>query len=87
MEVEMFGAARRAAGLTVDKAALACGVSRPTYNERERYPLDFRLGELVALHASLDPIGRQLLVRAVNSAFEEPPVAADGPAALAADER
>lgn len=71
METEMFGAARRASGLTVDKAAAACKVSRPTYNERERYPLDFRLGELVNLYGSLDAIGKELLVKAINSAFEE----------------
>lgn len=70
MEAELFGAARRASGLTVEKAAAACGVSRPTYNERERYPLDFRLGELQLLYQRLDATGRELLVRAVNSAFE-----------------
>ncbi len=71
METEMFGAARRASGLTVEKAAAACGVSRPTYNERENCPLDFRLSELVSLYGSLSDIGKELLLKAVNSAFAE----------------
>lgn len=71
METELFGAARRASGLTVEKAASACGVSRPTFNERERNPLDYRLGELELLYGSLDEIGKDLLVRAVNSVFTQ----------------
>lgn len=70
MEVEMFGAARRASGLTVDKAAQICNISRPTYTSREHTPLDFRLSELSALYDSLDNIGKKLLLEAVNSTFD-----------------
>lgn len=70
MDTEKFAAARRAAGLTVDKAAQVCEVSRPTYTSRERYPLDFRLSELARLHEALDETGRRLLLEAVHSTFE-----------------
>ena len=60
-----FAAARRASGLTIDEAAEACGVSRPTYNSRERNPMGFRMEELRRLHASLDEVGRELLMRGV----------------------
>lgn len=71
MELEKFGAARRASGLTIDKAAVACGVSRPTYNAREHNPLDFRLGELVKLNGALDDTGKRLLREAIESVFDE----------------
>ncbi len=70
MEPEKFGAARRASDLTIDKAAAACGISRPTYNTREHAPLDFRLGELVRLYDALDDTGKRLLREAVDSMFE-----------------
>ena len=71
MEIEKFGAARRASSLTVEKAASLCGVSRPTYNARERNPLDFRLCELRSLYDSLDDIGKRLLFEGVVSVFDE----------------
>ncbi len=71
MESEKFGAARRASGVTVEKASKACSVSRPTYNARERYPLDFRLSELRALYDVLDDTGRKLLKEAIDSVFEQ----------------
>lgn len=71
MELDKFGAARRASGLTIDKAAVACDVSRPTYNAREHDPLNFRLGELVRLNNALDDTGKRLLHEAIESVFEE----------------
>ena len=71
METELFGAARRASDLTVERAAAACGVSRPTYNAREHYPLDFRLSELVSLYDVLNDIGKELLMKGVTSAFKK----------------
>lgn len=67
-----FGAARRASGLTIDEAAEAFGVSRPTYNSRERDPIGFRLEELRRLHASLDEVGRELLMRGVDGIVSDP---------------
>ena len=69
MDQEKFAAARRASGLTVDRAAQVCEVSRPTYTSRERYPLDFRLSELARLYEALDDTGKRLLLEAVNSTF------------------
>lgn len=69
METEKFAAARRASGLTVERAAQVCDVSRPTYTSRERYPLDFRLSELSTLYDALDDIGKKLLLEAVESTF------------------
>lgn len=66
----LFGAARRAAGLTVERACAVCGVSRPTYNERERNPDTYRLGELSSLYADLDGEGRAILERAVLGALK-----------------
>jgi DNA-binding XRE family transcriptional regulator len=70
MKTELFAAARRASGLTIEQAAVACGVSRPTYNAREKSPLDFRLSELHELYNAMDEVGRSLLLDAVNSAFK-----------------
>ena len=61
----LFAAARRASGLTVDDACRACGVSRPTYNSREKDPGQYRLCELASLYAELDETGRELLMRGV----------------------
>lgn len=67
--VGLFGAARRASGLTVERAAASCGITRPTYNARERDPVEFRLSELSALYADLDAEGRSMLERGVMGAL------------------
>ncbi len=61
----LFEAARRASGMTLDRAAEACGVSRPTYASRERDPSGFHLSEIRGLYAAMDGIGRDLLVRGI----------------------
>ena len=66
----LFAAARRASGLTVDRAAEVCGVSRPTVNAREGDPGSFRLSELRSLYAALDETGRELLMRGVVGVVE-----------------
>lgn len=63
--VGIFGAARRASGLTFDEAARACCVSRPTVYARERDPGQYRLCELKALYDALDETGRALLMQGV----------------------
>lgn len=65
---ELFAAARRASGLTVEAAASACGVSRPTLNARENDPLSYRLGELRGLYARMSETGRDLMLRGVVAA-------------------
>ena len=66
----LFAAARRASGVTIDRAAEACGVSRPTVVSRERDPGQYRLCELRALYAELDDTGRELLMRGVVGVVE-----------------
>ena len=61
----LFAAARRASGLSVEDARLACGLSRPTVNSRESDPGSYRLSELRALYAALDDTGRELLMRGI----------------------
>lgn len=67
----LFAAARRASGLSVEQACRICGVSRPTYNSRERDPSQYRLCELASLYAELDETGRELLMRGVVGAIEQ----------------
>lgn len=64
---EMFAAARRASGLTASRAAMVCGLSRPTFAAREAQPGGFRLDELRAMAAEMDDTGRELLLRAVSA--------------------
>lgn len=66
----LFAAARRASGVTIDRAAEACGVSRPTVVSRERDPGQYRLCELASLYADLDATGRELLMRGVVGVVE-----------------
>lgn len=65
MASNLFSAARRVSGMTVDGAAEVVGVSRPTMTARERDSSTWRLGELRALYAAMDEVGRELLLRAV----------------------
>ena len=67
----LFAAARRASGVTIDRAAEVCGVSRPTVVSRERDPGQYRLCELASLYAELDATGRELLMRGVVGAIEQ----------------
>lgn len=66
----LFAAARRASGLTVERAAEAAGVSCPTMRLREARPGTFRLRELMGLHAAMDDAGRELLREAVRGWLE-----------------
>ena len=66
----LFVAARRASGVTIDRAAEACGVSRPTIVSREKDPSQYRLCELRALYAELDATGRELLMRGIAGMVE-----------------
>ena len=67
MPTNLFATARRASDMTVDRAAEVVGVSKPTMTTRERDSSTWRLGELRALYAAMDEVGRELLMRAVKS--------------------
>lgn len=64
-----IAAARKASGLTVDEAANACGLSRPTYSLREQQVGDFRIRELLMLRDSLDKTGKSLFDSAIATIF------------------
>ncbi|WP_417119034.1 helix-turn-helix domain-containing protein [Olsenella phocaeensis] len=61
MDVDAIYAARRASGLTLEEAASACGITRQTYQLREKAPTEFRIGELIGLRASMNKTGRKIL--------------------------
>lgn len=69
MENKGFYAARRASGLTVEDAAIACGITRQTYQLREANPEDFRISELIGLKNNLTDIGEQVLSETINDIF------------------
>ena len=66
MNEEKFGAARRASGLTCEKAGSICGVSRATYQQREAAPGDFRLSELKALYGQRSQTAKPILLDAIG---------------------
>ena len=70
VESEPFVAARRAAFMTQDDAAAACGIkARQTFALREDNPRDMTLGNLVDIYESMNESGRKLLRDAVASLF------------------
>lgn len=69
IESYRFSEARRASGLTLERAADACGLTRQTYRLREERAQDFHLGELQGLKNSMNETGQRLLYEALNSIF------------------
>lgn len=69
IDSESFEAARRASGISQEKAASICGISRPTYSLRESNPGEYRLSDLVGLYEQMNEPGRKLLRDAVGSLF------------------
>lgn len=69
IENEKFIAARKAGGLTIEKAASLADISAPCYVNREKHPDQFRLCELLGVHAGLSDIGKSLLQEAVSDIF------------------
>lgn len=61
--------ARRASGLTLETAASICGITRQTYQLREKQPEDFRLGELIKLNEQMNSSGKRLLRDALYLLF------------------
>lgn len=68
-DFEKFAAARRASDLTIEKAAEICGVSVPTYIDRERNPLMFRLHEVKSLYGGMTETARSIMREAVGDIF------------------
>lgn len=66
IDSEKFAAARRASGLTIEDAAMTCGITRQTYSIRERNAGDFRLQEISKLSSALNDSGKALLKEALN---------------------
>jgi transcriptional regulator with XRE-family HTH domain len=64
-----FAAARKASGLTLESAASACGITRQTYQLREKRAGDFHLSELLGLRDAMDDSGRKLLQDALYDLF------------------
>lgn len=64
-----FADARRASGLTLESAASICGITRQTYQLREKKAGDFHLSELVALKAGMNESGQKLLRDAIYDLF------------------
>jgi DNA-binding XRE family transcriptional regulator len=68
---EEFSAARRASAMTLEDAAKACGITRQTYQLREKRAGDFHLSELVALREQMSDSGKKLLSDAIVPLFLE----------------
>ena len=64
-----FEAARKASGLSSEKAATICRIAKPTYLERERNPSTWRLGELDLLYREMSDVAKPILLEAVNDIF------------------
>ena len=66
---EKVAAARRASGLTIEKAASICGISKPSYISREENPMSFRVHELEHLYAAMTDTAKPILHDAVLAIF------------------
>lgn len=68
-KIEKFAAARKASGMTVEKASTICGIAKPTFIEREKHPSTWRLGELELLYKEMSDVAKPILLEAVNDIF------------------
>lgn len=69
LDSEKVSAARRASGITVEKAATICGISKPSYISREKNPSTFRIEELENLYSSMTETAKPILRDAVVDIF------------------
>ena len=65
MSNDLFGAARRASGLSCEDAGTTCGISRVTYSQHENSPKDFRLSELGDMYHALSDTAKPIWLKAV----------------------
>ena len=68
---DKFIAARKASGLTMEKAAELVDLSKPGYISREKKPEQFRLCELSNLYNGLSETAKPILRDAVEQIFLE----------------
>lgn len=68
-ELNRIKAARKASGLSIEKAAKACGLSYSGYFRHEANPDEFRLGELRKLYMNLSEPGREIFAEGIGKIF------------------
>lgn len=66
---DKFIAARKASGMTLDKASELAGISKPTYVGREKHPEQFRLCELSSVYNELTPTAKPIMHDAIMDIF------------------
>ena len=66
---EKFCAARRAAGISLEKAAEVVELSKQGYINREKAPEQFRICELEKLYDALSETAKPILQEAVEEIF------------------
>lgn len=64
-----FRAARRASGMTIEKAAKLANLSVPSYVSREKSPMDFRLCELEGVYSGLSEVAKPIFFSGVTEIF------------------
>lgn len=60
MREELFALARRASGITCEKADETCGISRFAHSQYEYSPKDFRLSDLRSMYAALSDTAKPI---------------------------
>lgn len=66
---EKFGAARRASGMSIDRAATLADMSKQCYISREKHPEQFRLCELAGVYDGMTDTAKPILREAVQEIF------------------
>lgn len=66
---EKFIAARRASGMSIEKAATLANVSKPCYVNREKHPEQFRLCEISAVYKGMTDTAKPIMHDAVQEIF------------------
>lgn len=69
---EKVAAARRASGMTIERAATICEISKPCYVMREKDPMMFRMHEIAHLYEALTDTAKPIFRDAVDSVFYLP---------------
>lgn len=67
--LEKFGIAIKASGMTQQQACDLAGFSKPTLNDRINDPLQFRLGELKLIYDGMNSVGKQLVRETMADIF------------------
>lgn len=67
--LEKFGIAIKASGMTQQQACDLAGFTKPTLIDRVSDPLQFRLGELKLIYDGMNDVGKQLVREAMADIF------------------